>query len=154
MVAGAFSWPCKVVEQLRLRPGRWSCSTAFTGIGCAEIGGRSLSAACRGLRLDFKHAVERNAGARAMLATHATSTTCTEDMFLLFPTCIDRSRLTTMTLDQLRVALLDDAGGIVHGRRPPDSFEIGHSTSRARLAWTSVPWARGAAAAVLPWSSS
>ena len=82
----AYSWPSALVRALHLAPRHWTCSSAFSGIGCAELGAAALSRACRGLRLDFVHGIERDPAARAMLACHAPASQRAGDILDVVPT--------------------------------------------------------------------
>ena len=70
----------------------WTCSTAFSGIGYAEIAAMALTRRRTFLRFLFECAVEKDPACRSIIANHSPGSRCTGDILDWLPSSVDLRR--------------------------------------------------------------
>ena len=104
-----FDWPLRYVAALGASDRKWDCSTAFSGIGCAEIAGAALGNRKGMGHFRFMHAVEKDQACRSFLSSHTRGVSCSSDILNWLPDTYDRTKLQDLSFDQLRNDIVDSS---------------------------------------------
>ena len=104
-----FGWARRFGSRLTIARHAWKCSTAFSGIGCAELAARSLEQVDGIGSFHFSHALERDATARSVLNSHSRHIRCQHDILSWLPAGVSRGELIAAGFDELRATVLADS---------------------------------------------
>lgn len=113
----------RMAAELNAPSRHWKCSTAFSGIGCAEIAGAALNQGHPGVAFTFGHAVEKEPRCRAFIVDHSPDVRCCGDILDWLPPTVDRVRLAALDMPGLRRAIIDQHMQLIFRAGTSDAFE-------------------------------
>ena len=97
-----YGWAREMVSRLRLCSRRWRCSTAFSGIGCAELAGLAIERCTGVATFSFCNALERDPACRGVLAMHSPAAVCASNILDWLPEGTMSHDFSRMGFEELR----------------------------------------------------